>query len=55
MTESNERLHTDTTAEHGPEDELPQPAQEIVDPRDENVEPEAGDVKISGPREPEKP
>ena len=55
MTESNEQLHTGTAAEHESEDELAQPAQEIVDPREEDPEPDARNVKISGPREPEKP
>jgi hypothetical protein len=33
-------------------DDLRQPAQEIVDPREENPEPDAPDVGISGAREP---
>jgi hypothetical protein len=56
MTESNEQLHTPNTAvEAGPEAEPSQPAQEIVDPREEEPDPDARDVKIAGPREPEKP
>lgn len=56
MTDSNEQLHTpDEDAESGRDDELPQPAQEIVDPREDEPRPEAPNVDISGPRDPERP
>lgn len=48
-----QRDHPDhDTLEHEPEEEYPQPAQEVVDPRDPRPEPDAPDVKIAGPRDP---
>lgn len=42
----------ESTVHRDPEEEFPQPAQEIVDPRDPEAD-QGDDVKISGPREPD--
>jgi hypothetical protein len=51
MTESTDRPRDTGTDEEAAEP-LRQPAQEIVNPRDEHLDPEAPDVEISGSREP---
>jgi hypothetical protein len=51
MTESTDRPRDIGTEEEEAEP-LRQPAQEIVDPRDEDPDPDAPDVEISGAREP---